>query len=187
MSSSCRFLALGVAAAIIVAPAAANEPHGEHHVSQHPHAVVIQPERPAPAIHPKPPATPRVQSQTRAVVVPARPTQPVRAGTVRGPANHDRFEERNVGQIGQPKIIEPSHYHAHGRYLPPRGYRHRVWVVGQVLPRPYWVRRYWILDYWDYDLDEPSYGYEWVRYGPDALLVNLRTGQVVEVVSDVFE
>jgi hypothetical protein len=28
--------------------------------------------------------------------------------------------------------------------------------------------------------------YQWVRYGPDLLLVDLRSGEVVEVVSDVF-
>jgi Ni/Co efflux regulator RcnB len=187
MSSSCRFLALGVAAAIIGTPAAANEPHSEHHSSQHPHAVVIQPVRPAPTVHPKPPTPQRVLPQARVVVQPSHPVHPERAGTVRGPVAQEHIEERHVIQFQQPKIVEPSHYHVNGRYLPPRGYRYRVWVVGQMLPRPYWVRRYWILDYWDYNLDEPSNGLEWIRYGSDALLVNLRTGQVVEVVSDVFE
>jgi len=31
-------------------------------------------------------------------------------------------------------------------------------------------------------LDPPPYGYQWVRYGPDLLLVQLNTGRVVDVV-----
>jgi Ni/Co efflux regulator RcnB len=37
-----------------------------------------------------------------------------------------------------------------------------------------------------FDLPMPPRGYEWVRYGDDALLVNIRTGEIVDVVYDVF-
>ena len=43
-----------------------------------------------------------------------------------------------------------------------------------------------MLDYWLFGLDVPPYGYEWVRYGPDALLIDLRSGEVIQVVYGRF-
>ena len=45
---------------------------------------------------------------------------------------------------------------------------------------------YYFLDYDAYDLPPPPYGYRWVRYGPDALLVNVYTGEVEDVVYGIF-
>ena len=47
-------------------------------------------------------------------------------------------------------------------------------------------RDYWLTDYYAYDLMAPPYGYEWVRYGDDALLVNIYTGEILQVEYDVF-
>jgi len=76
-------------------------------------------------------------------------------------------------------------YH-HGRYNRPYGWYMRNWVFGDILPSLFWNRNYWILDYWNYGLPVPPPGYVWVRYGEDALLIDRRSGQVLEVVYDIF-
>ncbi|NWN22978.1 RcnB family protein, partial [Escherichia coli] len=50
----------------------------------------------------------------------------------------------------------------------------------------FWAQNYWLTDYWLFGLDVPPLGYEWVRYGPDALLVNITTGEVIQVVYGRF-
>jgi Ni/Co efflux regulator RcnB len=35
-------------------------------------------------------------------------------------------------------------------------------------------------------LPPPPYGYRWVRYGPDALLVNICDGRILDVIYDAF-
>ncbi len=50
----------------------------------------------------------------------------------------------------------------------------------------YFVRDYWLDNYEDFGLMDPPDGYTWVRYGPDALLIDEDTGEVVQVVYGVF-
>ncbi len=66
------------------------------------------------------------------------------------------------------------------------GYYYRRWGYGDILPAGWFVADFWISDYEDYDLPVPPYGYEWVRSGPDALLVDTYTGEVVEAVYGLF-
>jgi Ni/Co efflux regulator RcnB len=35
-------------------------------------------------------------------------------------------------------------------------------------------------------LEGPPYGYRWVRYGPDLLLVNTRTGRIEDAIYGAF-
>jgi len=45
---------------------------------------------------------------------------------------------------------------------------------------------YWLDDPWSYRLP-PAYGpYRWVRYYDDVILVDVRTGYVVDVIHDFF-
>jgi Ni/Co efflux regulator RcnB len=73
-----------------------------------------------------------------------------------------------------------------GSYRAPHGYHYRRWAFGMFLPEIYFAQDYWISDYSDYDLDDPPDGYVWVRYGPDALLIDEDTGEIVEVEYGVF-
>ncbi len=73
-----------------------------------------------------------------------------------------------------------------GHWRGPPGWYYRTWYYGQILPWGWFDEGYWISDYWFYDLPVPPYGYEWVRNGPDALLVDLRSGMIVEVVPGIF-
>lgn len=73
-----------------------------------------------------------------------------------------------------------------GPYHPPRGFAYRRYVFGERLPRVYWAPGYFLSDYWLFGLDLPPAGYEWVRYGPDALLIDLSDGEVVQTVYGLF-
>lgn len=71
-------------------------------------------------------------------------------------------------------------------YRRPNGWYYRRWVFGMILPTIFWTENYWINDYWAFGLMNPPYGYVWVRYGDDALLVNVQTGLILRVVYGLF-
>jgi Ni/Co efflux regulator RcnB len=71
-------------------------------------------------------------------------------------------------------------------YHGPRGYHYRRWSHGQRLPGLYYARDFWLLDFLRFGLFAPPDGYIWVRYGPDALLVDQDTGEIVQVRYNVF-
>ena len=74
------------------------------------------------------------------------------------------------------------------RYYAPRGwnYGYRRFGVGFTLSSILFSSSYWIDDPFYYRLP-PAYGqYRWVRYYNDALLVDIRTGEVVDVEYDIF-
>lgn len=73
------------------------------------------------------------------------------------------------------------------RYYAPGGWDgYRRFGVGVSLTRSLWGRNYWIGDPYAYRLP-PAYGaYRWVRYYDDALLVDLRSGRVVDAVYGIF-
>ena len=80
---------------------------------------------------------------------------------------------------------------AQGSLSPDRGSRiagwaYRRWAVGGILPPLFLVRDYWYADWAALGLAAPEPGFQWVRYGPDLLLVNVSTGQVVDVAYGVF-
>jgi Ni/Co efflux regulator RcnB len=70
-------------------------------------------------------------------------------------------------------------------YRPPHYYAH-VWTFGEILPGAWYATDYLIDDWWNYDLPEPPPGFDWVRVGDDALLVDQYTGQIVQVVRELF-
>lgn len=81
---------------------------------------------------------------------------------------------------------QASHSYHIGPYHPPAGWSAHRWAYGEVLPRAYWTPEYVITDYWLFALDVPPVGYEWVRDGADALLVNASTGEILQVEYGVF-
>jgi Ni/Co efflux regulator RcnB len=72
-------------------------------------------------------------------------------------------------------------------YRWPRGYHYRRFAEGGVLPRRFWTRDYYLDNYALYDLDPPPPDFEWVRYGPDILLLDLNSGQIAQVVYGAFD
>ncbi len=73
-----------------------------------------------------------------------------------------------------------------GEWRAPPGFFYRHWNYGEYLPRGWFSDDWFIQDWWSYGLSIPPYGFEWVRSGPDALLVDERTGFVVQAVYGVF-
>jgi hypothetical protein len=73
------------------------------------------------------------------------------------------------------------------RYQPPRwGYSYRRWSPGFRWDSWYYSRSYWIADPWYYRLP-PAYGdYRWVRYYDDAVLVDIRTGEIIDIIYAFF-
>ena len=47
-------------------------------------------------------------------------------------------------------------------------------------------QNYWLYDYSDYGLPYPPPGAAWVRYGPDALMIDQYSGEIIEVVYGAF-
>src|ERR1051326_6989223 len=67
----------------------------------------------------------------------------------------------------------------------PRGWAYRRWYRGDVLPRLFLADAFFF-DYAFLGLPSPPRYYRWVRYGPDALLVNVYDGRVLDVIYDAF-
>jgi Ni/Co efflux regulator RcnB len=100
-----------------------------------------------------------------------------------GDGDRPRYDRR-----AYPGSIRPDHRYRWrgGEWYPPEGYYYRHWGYGMRLPYGWYDQQWYIDDYYDYDLPIPPYGYEWVRVGPDALLIDLDTGMVVEAEYGLF-
>lgn len=77
-----------------------------------------------------------------------------------------------------------SRFHL-GLYIDPFGYGYQSFAIGYRLPPIYFGQQYWI-DPAMYELPYPPPGTQWVRYWNDALLVDMYTGQVVDVIQGFF-
>jgi Ni/Co efflux regulator RcnB len=138
------------------------------------------------------------------------------SGTVLAEPEHERGEgvhpdmrqpEAHPGPNGYQRLTEPrgwnerpgtvdrgayqhnfqaSRSYRIGPYHRPHGWVARRWTFGQILPRAYWTGQYRIADYWLFALEIPPSGFEWVRVGDDALLVNTADGQILQVEYGVF-
>jgi Ni/Co efflux regulator RcnB len=69
-----------------------------------------------------------------------------------------------------------------GLYAYPVGYVDQRWRQGQFLPIIFIAPVYYFLDWQALGLPPPPPDCRWVRYGHDLVLVNLRTGEVLDVV-----
>ncbi len=151
----------------------------------------------------RPQSQPRSQEQGRAQAQVAPQGQPQnrasRASAATSSPNASRAAGAHVQASGQASgaranidvhtyqrnVTAQRHFNA-GTYRAPQGYSYRRWSYGQNLPAIYFGRNYWINDYNSYDLIAPPYGYVWVRFGPDALLINEYSGEIVQVDYGVF-
>ena len=72
-----------------------------------------------------------------------------------------------------------------GLYLDPFGFGYRPFNIGYNLGPAYYSQQYWI-DPEMYSLPYPPPGTQWVRYWDDALLVDIYTGEIVDVIHNFF-
>jgi hypothetical protein len=77
-------------------------------------------------------------------------------------------------------------YHLGRYYSPYNNYRYSRLSIGFYLDSLFFSNRYWINDPWQYRLPEAYGNYRWVRYYDDALLVDIYSGEVVDVIYDFF-
>ena len=68
----------------------------------------------------------------------------------------------------------------------PSGWGYRSWRIGQALPFLFLSAPYFYDDYYGLGVPPPPPGFRWVRYGPDLLMVNVRTGYIADAVYGVF-
>lgn len=73
-----------------------------------------------------------------------------------------------------------------GAYAGPRGYRYRPVTVGYRFQPSFYGRNYWVNDWSSYRLARPGYNQQWVRYGNDVVLVDIRSGRVLRVQNRFF-
>lgn len=76
-------------------------------------------------------------------------------------------------------------YRAPVRYYYPRGYSSRSWSIGIRIPRAYYAPT-WYVDYRSYGLAAPPWGCQWVRVDGDVLLVDLDTGEIVDILYNFY-
>src|SRR5579859_6604238 len=121
----------------------------------------------------------------------------VRGPVVRGPVVHGpvvggpfvRGPVRVGGPAGAPFVF---HGHAINRvhfarpWVYPRGWGYRRWAIGALLPALFLAPAYYYSDWEEIGLTPPPPGFQCVQYGPDLLLVNVTTGEVVDVAYGVF-
>lgn len=101
-----------------------------------------------------------------------------------GGGDRPRYDARQFPQHVRP--AQRFQWHGDRAWSPQPGYYAHHWRYGDYLPEGWFASSFWIYDYNDYSLPVPPYGYEWVRYGPDALLVDTYSGEVVETVYGLF-
>jgi Ni/Co efflux regulator RcnB len=97
----------------------------------------------------------------------------------------DRRVDRRDWDRFRRSLTSPQRYRL-GSYRAPRGYHYRHWRHGQHLPRHFFVRDYWLTNFVLFGLFAPPPGLIWVRYGPDALLIDQYTGEIIQVRYNVF-
>jgi Ni/Co efflux regulator RcnB len=73
--------------------------------------------------------------------------------------------------------------HVRTRYVAPyRSWNYRPVSIGYRLRPAFYGSRYYINGYGAYRLHAPRRYERWIRYGDDLLLVNIRTGRVLQVI-----
>jgi len=86
---------------------------------------------------------------------------------------HHRARHHDIYRIG--RYYSPYHNHYYSRLS-----------VGFFLDSLFYSSNYWIDDPWYYRLPPADGPYRWIRYYDDALLVDIYTGEVIDVIYDFF-
>ncbi|HVQ09262.1 MAG TPA: RcnB family protein [Allosphingosinicella sp.] len=79
-----------------------------------------------------------------------------------------------------------NRFHLSPYYSPYRNWNYNRFSIGFFLEPLFFSQRYWIGDPWQYRLPPAAYGTQWVRYYNDVLLVDIYTGEVLDVIYDFF-
>jgi Ni/Co efflux regulator RcnB len=152
--------------------------------------------RPAGGGHTQQHATaPRQTGQRQSGVSHAATMQPANTSSHRHRATGGQAQQ-NSGRSTKPRVaVDVTSYHKNvtaerqyhfGSYNAPQGYTYHRYSYGDRLPQGYFAQAFWITSYLNFGLITPPDGYVWVRYGPDAVLIDEDTGEIVQIVYDQF-
>lgn len=157
-------------------------------------------QRPGPQVQPARPAGPQVQPGRGGDNRPGRPGGDNRPGFGNnnpGLPGGDNRPDRPGGNFQRPPSYRPPPGYWNGNnwnrprlsgsgYNYPRGYSYRRWSPGLFLPSLLFSSSYFFNGYQSLGLYAPPYGYHWIRYGPDLLLVEDGTRRIVDARYGVF-
>jgi Ni/Co efflux regulator RcnB len=142
-------------------------------------------------------------------VISERPT--VKAGPAHGrlPTRPDRTRAAKPAHAASPAAIARTRaihqalkgerartFHFRGRtlrtvkarpYRYPRGWRYRAWRRHQRFPVELFLSAWFLNDFLGYGLAPPPAGYRWIRYGPDAVLVDASSYEIADTAYGVFD
>jgi len=94
--------------------------------------------------------------------------------------NDNRYDWQRY-RNGNRTLYRVEAYHA-----PYRSYSYRRYGVGATMGSLFYGSSYWITNPWQYRLPDVWGPYRWVRYYDDVLLVDVYSGQVVDVIYNFF-
>jgi hypothetical protein len=98
----------------------------------------------------------------------------------RGWRNDNRYDWQRY------RASNRSLYRSGRYYAPYRNYNYNRLSIGLFLDSLFYSQNYWIGDPWQYRLPPAPYGTQWVRYYDDVVLVDVYSGEVVDVIYDFF-
>ncbi|MBS0273496.1 MAG: RcnB family protein [Proteobacteria bacterium] len=84
------------------------------------------------------------------------------------------------------KTVTSKHRYDAAAFVAPSGFTYRRFSVGEHVPNALLGDSVVLNDYRNYALETPPAGLTWIRDGQDALLVDVRTGEVIQADYDVF-
>jgi hypothetical protein len=187
-----RVLAVAAMLAVVVPSLAMAEEHDDHHGGPpHPGGPPQHPGPPGGAMaHPGPPPGPMAHPGP----VPGAMGGP-RPGAMEG-RRPGAIEGPRPGAMEGPRPGGGAQFSYHGHtvervhrdpFIYPQGFGYRRWEVGAALPLIFLTPDYYYPEWAALGLEPPPPGCQWVRYGPDLILVDVRSGQVVDTAYDVFD
>jgi Nickel/cobalt transporter regulator len=95
--------------------------------------------------------------------------------------NDRRYDWQRYRYSNRDLFRQPRYYSPYGN-----NYGYQRFGIGIYLDSVFFGSRYRISDPWRYRLPDAQWPYEWVRYHDDVLLVDTRTGYVVDVIHEFF-
>ncbi len=109
-----------------------------------------------------------------------------RGGWSGGSHGGRRFDYRNDNRWRSYTGIRLGFYFFPGRgyYRVPDSYYNHRWSRGDVLPSYFYSYRIYDWDY--YGLPSPPYGCGWFFVGQDAVLIDLRSGEILDIIYDLW-
>ena len=120
-----------------------------------------------------------MRAEAATTIAAARPIAATGTTAGTGDRRYDwnSYRAQNRGAFHLPRYYAPGGF---------GGYGYRRFSIGITLGYGFYGQNYWIGNPYDYRLP-PAYGpYRWVRYYNDALLVDVRSGYVVDAVYGIF-